>query len=160
MKLAAQLILIGYFSAILDQALGPRMVLGGIRPDFYLVGIACASLLAPNPAGIWSGFIGGLLQGMSSGANLFQYVLSRTLTGFAGSRIGGLEIEIGPVLAAVFCALLTLFGQVVLMFVAPPRAIGAFMQDTILTAVYNGVLAIPIYAALRPMMRSYRLEVD
>lgn len=145
-----------WVAAILQQALPDRMALGAARPDFLLILAICLGLLLPSPGSMIAGFFTGLLQGALVGANLAQFVLSRMLTAWIASRVAELEIEIGIVLAALFTGLGTLFAQVLMMFLAPPRSLETYIAATIGSALYNAVLAVPVYAALRPLLRKSR----
>jgi rod shape-determining protein MreD len=95
------------------------------------------------------GFFAGVLQGAMAGANLGAYAISRTLAGFLTGWFNGLDFDGSPTVAALCTVIVTALAQVVFMFVAPTPDIGRFLLATMGMAVYNGVLAIPLYAALR-----------
>ncbi|MBL8061144.1 MAG: rod shape-determining protein MreD [Chthonomonas sp.] len=145
-----------WLAAVCQQALPDRLSILGARPDFLLVAVSCLSLLIPAPGSIVIGFFGGLMHSAMIGANLAQYVLSRMLAGFSASRIGELEIEIGSLLAAATTLAITLGAQLIMMFLAPPRSLGGYIGDTIQTAIYNAVIAIPLYAVLSPLLKPKR----
>jgi hypothetical protein len=48
----------------------------------------------------------------------------------------------------------TLLAYLLMMVPAPPPEVGRYLRDTIVAAMYNGVLAIPLYALLRRTLRS------
>lgn len=137
----------------LQQTLAPRIAVFGASPDFLLVLLAGGSLLLNRAQGSWLGFGCGLIHGALAGANLTHYVISRTMGGFlAGwSRTTTLEPNIG--LAAGTAFFLTLFSQVLFMFLAPPREIGPYLGATMIAAVYNGVLVLPVYLLLKRSLR-------
>lgn len=142
--------------AVFQQVLPDRVAVLGARPDFLLTATLCLGLLIPAPGSISVGFFTGLFQGAMVGANLAQYILTRMVAGYAASRLSELEIEIGPPLAALFVALGTIAAQILMMFLAPPRSLGGFIGDTIQMAIYNAVIAVPLFAALRPLLKSSR----
>ena len=82
-------------------------------------------------------------------ANMQHYVASRTLTGLLLGSTNSAELQRSLPAAGLITAAVTVFAQLTLMFLAPPHSITAFLADTIRSAVYNGVLAIPVYALLK-----------
>jgi hypothetical protein len=78
--------------------------------------------------------------------------VSRIAGSFVTARLGALDVEIGVVLAGIFVGFGSLISDVVLMFLAPPRSIPDYLRDTITSGLYNAVLALPIYAVLRPLL--------
>ncbi|HRK21738.1 MAG TPA: hypothetical protein PLX06_08020 [Fimbriimonadaceae bacterium] len=143
--IAASLWIAGGF----QQTLAPRLQVLGASPDFLLVLLAAGSLFLNRAQGSWLGFGCGIVHGALAGANLTHYVISRCMGGFlAGwSRTTTLEPNFG--LAAGTAFFLTLFSQVLFMFLAPPREIGPYLGATMIAAVYNGVLVLPVYFLLK-----------
>ncbi|MEZ5163854.1 MAG: hypothetical protein R2688_08925 [Fimbriimonadaceae bacterium] len=92
-----------------------------------------------------------MLIGGISGATLTHYILSRTVVGYALGMTS--QMEPGIRAAAGLVAAGTLVGQLILMFLAPPSGIGVFLKVTILEALLNGAIAIPIFALLRRVVR-------
>ncbi|MGV3618674.1 MAG: hypothetical protein ACO1SV_25405 [Fimbriimonas sp.] len=132
-----------------QRSVSPYVAIGGVAPDFILIVIGCVSLFGSRRSGAVIGFAGGILQGALAGANLAAYAVSRAVAGFVAGWFNSLEFEAGAVVASVVVFAITLLAQLLLMFVAPPAQIGGFLLATIGSAVYNGVLAMPLYALLR-----------
>jgi rod shape-determining protein MreD len=132
-----------------QQTLAPRIALFHASPDFLLVSVACLSLLSARYAGSLVGFFAGLIQGCLAGANLAAYTISRTMAGFLVGWFNSLEWEGNVLVAAITTVLTTIVAQLALMFIAPPPQLGGFLLATIATAMYNGVIAVPVYALLR-----------
>lgn len=145
-----------WLAVVFQQALPDRMAVFGARPDFVLTAAICLGLLLPAPGCIIVGFFAGLGHSATIGANLVQYVFSRSLASYGASRISELEIEIGGILAAVAVLVGTLGAQLVMMFLAPPRSVGGFIGDTIQTAIYNAVIAAPLYVGLSQFLKKER----
>ncbi len=156
MKVALTTIGSLFVALIMQQALPDRISILGARPDFILIVTLSLALLTRSPASIVIGFWGGLLHGAMVGANLGQFVVTRMLTAYAASRLNDFDIEIGVVLGSIFIGIGTIAAQLVMMFLAPPRSLGGFLGDTIAMAMYNAVLAVPIYAILRRILREPR----
>lgn len=133
----------------LQQALAYRLAILGARPDFMLIALSALGMFANRPGGMTLGFFDGLLMGAISGANLQHYVTSRVLAGLALGWTNSSELPRSLAAAGVTTGAVTVAAQLVLMFLAPPHSIGTFLADTIRGAVYNGVLAIPVYALLK-----------
>ena len=144
-----------WLAAVCQQALPDRLAIFGARPDFLLVTASCLGLLIPAPGSIVVGFFAGLIHSAMIGANLAQYVLSRMLASYTASRIGEFEIEIGALLAGAATLGITIGAQLLMMFLAP-RSLSGYIGDTIQSAIYNAVIAVPLYAALRPLLKPKR----
>lgn len=137
----------------LQQAIAPRMSIFGASPDFMLISLAAGSLFLNRAQGSWLGFACGLIQGALAGANVTHYVISRTTGGFFAGWSRTTTLEPNAILAFGTAFLLTLFSQVLLMFLAPPLQIGPYLGATIIAAAYNGVLVLPAYFLLKRMLR-------
>lgn len=136
----------------LQQGLSERVSIFGVRPDFLLIFSAAYALLASRGAAAMCGFGAGVVQGALAGANLTHYVFSRTLASASIAWSTDLRFEQNAVLVALSIALGTLFAGLVFMFLAAPSAILEYLGATILSALYNGVLAIPVHSLLRRLL--------
>ena len=139
-------------AAVLQQSLAYRLSVFGARPDFMLIALAVLGMFTNRPGGIALGFFDGLIVGAVANANMQHYVASRTLTGLLLGWTSSVELPRSVPAAGLVAAAVTLFAQLTLMFLAPPHSIAAFLADTIRGAVYNGVLAIPVYALLKKFL--------
>jgi rod shape-determining protein MreD len=135
-----------YIAAAAQQSLARWTILGG-RFDFMLVVLAVLCLFTNRRGGAILGFFDAWIYASIDGANMWQYVLTRTLGGFLISWVAEGGIEHSYFAAALSGFVAVPLCQMILLFLAPPPQIAAFLGDTIRTAVYNGVLAMPIYAA-------------
>lgn len=143
-----------WLGAGLQQALANRLGILGATPDFLLVFLACLCLYTNRVGGAVLGFFAGLAAGATVGANMTQYVFSRTLTGFLDSWSRNLGIDANLFVAGVNAFFVTIVAQLIQMFFAPPPGIVTFLGATIASAMYNGVLAVPVYALLRRILAS------
>lgn len=141
-----------WLAAGLQQSVAPRMTLAGVSPDFLLVTLVCISLFGDRRTGAVKGFFAGVLHGAAAGANLGAYAVSRTVTGFLVGWFPMLEFEASIAVAFVIASGATLFAQILFMFGAPPARIVPFLLATIGGAVYNGVLAMPLFALLKRIL--------
>lgn len=140
-------------AAILELSWAPYLAVGGASPDFLLLLVGAYAAVAPPPAATWMGFGCGLVYGALSGANLTSYVLSRTLAAYLGSSLRRLHLEFSLFLSVLLAVGVVASARVILMFLAPPPSIPEYLRDTMGTAFYNGVLALPVCALLRKLYR-------
>jgi rod shape-determining protein MreD len=136
-----------YAAAAFQQALGSEKLFEA-GPDYLLLALSGLCLFARPNAGAVIGFLDGWLHGALSGVHLWQHVLVRTLAGYALARIVEFGVERSWLSAALAGIAVVLSTRLAFMFLAPPSQIGPFLGDTLGTAVYNGVIAIPLYAVL------------
>jgi len=142
-------VLIGLFVAGVLQASDRWFTVFGARPLFILVFVACMGMVNRPAWGAGAGFLAGIVEGSLAGANLTQYVTSRALTGFCVAWVRSTDLQFGVILAAIGTLLSTLGANAILMIFAPPADIGSFIRATIFSAMYNGVLAMPLFAVLQ-----------
>lgn len=145
-----------FLAGAIQQALAPRMSILGAVPDFILVVVICVSLMSNRPKGAIVGFAGGVIEGALAGANTSAYAISRTLAGFCASwsKVLGFEMSLLAVGVAAFFS--TILAETIWMFIGLRSGVGGFLAATIGTAVYNGVLAMPLYALLKRLAESSR----
>lgn len=142
-----------WLGAVLQQALPARLGIFGAIPDFLLlVALTLSHFNRPGPASL-IGFTAGLFQGGISGANLVHYVASRVCSSMGLSATVRDSINVTAPVAGLTVAAFTVLARVIVLLLAPDPNITAYLAATIGTAVYNGVIAIPLYALLRRFFR-------
>jgi len=141
-----------WLAAACQQSLSPRMAIAGSRPDFFLIVLTPLALWSPRKTGTILGFICGLVQGATAGANMVGYTASRTIAGFTISWSKQIGFQPNIVVIAITAGAATVLAQLVLMFLAPPAGVMSFLRDTIGSALYNGVLAVPVYLLLKGIL--------
>ena len=141
-----------WLAAACQQALSPRMSIFGARPDFFLIVLTPLALWSPRRIGTLLGFVCGFVQGATAGANLGGYIVSRVIGGFTVSWSKQIGFQPNVVVIAITAGAATLFCQLVFMFLAPPPGVLSFLGDTIGSALYNGVLAVPVYLLLKRIL--------
>ena len=143
-----------WFAGGCQQSVSYQVSLAGASPDFPLIVIATLALFGDKRSGALVGFLGGVIHGAIAGAHLATYAVTRTLLGFAVGWFSSLEFEGNPVVAFIVVAAATLVTQIAFMLVTPGGAILPFLLATIGSAMYNGVLAVPLYALLNKVLDS------
>jgi rod shape-determining protein MreD len=137
-----------FVGATLQQSLSQRMAIAGCPPDFLLAVLGPIALYSSPRGAAAAGFGSGVLMGALAGANLMHYVWSRCLAGLLAAGVERLGFRAGAGLAFLTTAIATATAQLLLLLFAPSGAILPFLGATMGTAVYNGVVAIPVYALL------------
>ena len=149
-------ILLLWVAGGLQQAVAFQVSVGGAGPDFLLVAIVSLSLFSLRRNGAGVGFIGGVLHGAIAGGHMAAYAITRTLVGFCVGWFTGMEFEGNTAVACIVTATATLVSQLTFLLMNPHGAILSALLATIGSAVYNGVLAIPLYALLKKVLDSPR----
>lgn len=139
--------------AAAQATVAPHFEILGSRPDFLLTFLGCMSLFLHRSGSGVLGFFCGLTYGCLSGVHLFACIFSRTVAGFlapAGKRLG---LEVTPLVVAATVFGVTIVAQLLWLFLAAPKGVLSFLGDTIRSAMYNGLLSVPLYALLRKFLR-------
>jgi hypothetical protein len=136
-----------YLASAIQQSLDLHIL--GARPDLILVVAIALSLVTSRAKAALTGFLAGTIHGALAGANLAAYGASRAIAGFATSwsKAMGYELTLPWIMAVAFLA--TVLAEIVWMFVGIRSGIGSFLGATIGTALYNAVLAPPLYALVK-----------
>ncbi|MEJ5170743.1 MAG: rod shape-determining protein MreD [Fimbriimonadales bacterium] len=143
-------LLLALAAALQGQA--SRLRVFGAEADFPLLVACTLALFETARGGSLLGFTAGFLQGCLVGSNLGYIAFSRTVAGYlaASSRrwIGpGVPTTVGVVFGCTAAA------NLLELLLPPAKAVFPSLGDTIGTATYNGVLAIPLYALLNRFFR-------
>jgi rod shape-determining protein MreD len=149
-------ILLLWLAGASQQGVAFQVSAGGVGPDYPLVVVVCASLFASRRNGSILGFLAGLIHGAIAGGHMAAYVVTRTLVGFVVGWFAGMEFEGNIAVGFIVTAAATLTTQLTFLLLNPRGAIFASVLATIGSAMYNGVLAIPLYALLKKVLDSPR----
>ncbi len=141
-----------FCAAVLQAALAWRMAWHGARPDLTLVvSLIAACFLEPNSAAS-CGFLGGLLSACIAAppAGAFgSIVVSRTLV---VALVGWLEHRMfrdSGAMAVLVALVGTLGAETFFYLFAPQHNIGHWLRNLGGEAVYNTLLAYPLYRLIR-----------
>jgi rod shape-determining protein MreD len=138
-----------WLSAALQETIAPKLAILDAAPDFLLVSVSCLGLLTARYGATLVGFLAGLLNGALAGANLASYAISRTFSGFLVGWFNSFELESNIMVAFATTFVATLAANLVFMFITGPSGLVAYLLGTVGTALYNGLIAVPIYLLLR-----------
>jgi rod shape-determining protein MreD len=147
------LALVFWIAAALEQAAAPSMAVSGARPDLLLV-VALTAAVFFEP--VWAaliGFLAGAMYGGVSGSDTARYSISYTLVAYGAGYVSRLELDVRPWYVALVVVGGTVLARLLMMIPAPPPEVWPYLRDTIFAAMYNGVLAVPLYVFLRRALR-------
>lgn len=124
----------------------------GAKPDFLLTTAVVLSAWSGRRTGATIGFCAGLIHGSIFSSRIGYYIVSRAAACFGVSWSRKLDIELSYWLIGLTVFVSTVFVQAFQLFLPPPQNILRLATDTIFTATYNGVLAMPLYALLKKIL--------
>lgn len=144
---------------LLQSAVVPRLAIGGVQPDLFLVLIFGLSLSAGAELATAAGFLIGLYQDSLSGAPLGLNAFTLSLIGFLVNRVSRQVKTAEPAerFALLFVAGLVsgLTTLLVLRFFQVPRPLGSALLRTVLPgAIYTAVLGAALLAM--PKLKAIR----
>jgi len=149
-------VLLLWVGGAFQLAVASQISVAGVGPDFPLIVIVSVGLFANRRAGAVIGFLGGAIHGAIAGGHMAAYTVSRTMVGFLVGWLNGMEFEGTVVVAFVVTAAASIGTQMTFFLMSPHGSILASVLATIGSAMYNGVLAIPLYALLKKVLDSPR----
>lgn len=136
-----------------QQALAHRMAVGWGVPDLLLVTAVILSMQRSSDGAAITGFAAGLFMGALQNEAVASYAISRMSACMVAARIAGNLLDRAPLNVTIVGAVCTLVAGGVYLFVvpfvAPTPNIAGHLADTIGAAIYNAVIAIPIYLLFR-----------
>jgi rod shape-determining protein MreD len=149
-------IILLWIAGACQLAIAFQISAAGMSPDFPLIVIVTVGLFSNRRTGSIVGFLGGAIHGAVEGGHIAAYTITRTAIGFLVGWFTGMEFEGNIAVAFIVTAAATICTRLTFLLLNPRGAILAFLLATIGSAVYNGVLAMPLYALLKRVLDSPR----
>lgn len=146
-----------FIGALLQVAIGSQVGLRHAAPNIALTSLACACLFVDSGAAAAFGFTTGLIEASWTSVYIGTFLVSRTFTGFL---IGLLEDRVfrdSIPLAIVTVVLATGVAGILFFAFAPQPHADRWFISLLGTAIYNALLAIPIYALMRKVVGRPRI---
>jgi rod shape-determining protein MreD len=138
-----------WVAAVLQSGASAHMAIFGARPDFLLLlGLVWPLVLRPS-SGCIVGFFSGVLHGWVTGVSLTVNAIARCIAGYVSGMAPRSGFDVDSRSAAVVAFTGTLVIQAAVFFAAPPSDRLGFLKATIGMALYNGVLAFPVFWVVR-----------
>ena len=147
-----------FAAALLQAVLFSTLLVGGGAPNLLLVVVVCLGLLRGSIAGAASGFAGGLVIDLLTLDTLGVTSLVLTLAGFWAGRYGETTARgrrVAPLVAVGVITVLAALFSVVLHYMLGDEvdARQALVSSLAPELVLNLLLALPVYALLRAVVR-------
>ena len=153
-------VLIPLVAALLQGTVAPLIAVGDARPSLPILVAASWSVAAGAREGVWWAFLGGIVSDLISAGPLGAFALASLppvaavgLTGSGSSRpvpfvVGAILVGLAALAAGlIYLGILAVTGEAVSSL---PLAVGT----TVASAVYTGLLALPIYPIARLLRRA------
>lgn len=155
---AAKVALAVFVAAVVQTSMLNPVDLGGGTPDLLLVTLVAVSLLRGPIYGAAAGFFAGLVVDTALLGTLGQTSLLLTVAGYWIGRYGettGRDRTHAPLLSIVVVTILYAFCALGLrVMLGDPVSARLVLVDALPpTVVLNAILAIPVYALIRRMLR-------
>jgi rod shape-determining protein MreD len=162
-QIGVRLALLAFFGVILQLAFFSRVSFLGTSPDVTPVIVLCLGLLGGSLAGAVAGFSIGLLLDTLQYQTLGASSLSLILVGYLAGRYREAFDISSPFAVPALAAVLTLvgvlsFSLIQLMLGVQADVSALVLRDTLLKVIYNALLATPIYALIRRVLRPALIE--
>jgi rod shape-determining protein MreD len=147
-----------FLAVVLQISIFSGIDIFGGRPDLLLVTFVMVALLRGTIFGAAAGFGAGLLYDMGTFGTLGFIALLYTLAGYWIGRYGettGRDRSHAPLLSVAVVTVLFAFGALMLHFMlgenAPAREV--LVESLVPTVLLNLAIAVPVYAAVRRILR-------
>jgi rod shape-determining protein MreD len=122
-------------------------------PDFPLIFAFCLGLFTDRRGACLLGFGAGLVSGALTGADITLFVLTRTLIGFLIGWFSTLDLQLNVAVAAFAVIFGSLAVQLLFLFLGGHHGpLTSYLGGTLASSVYNGVIAVPVYALLNKVV--------
>ena len=144
-RVAIAAVLLIWLGASLFQGLAFRFSIFGAQPDFLLVFACLFGLFVDARAALIIGFAIGFVQSAIVGSDMWQFIVTRMLAAWLCAFLveNRFQRNVGVGSAATLAC--SLICGIVFMIIAPQPNIGGTLKATIITALYNAVLAVLAY---------------
>ena len=144
-RMAQVTVILIWLSAGLQQGLSYRMSIFGAQPDFLFVSACILGLLVDTRSALIVGFAIGFVESAVVGSDMWQFILTRMLAAWLCAYLIESRFQRNGGMASSGTGAASLVCGIVFMIIAPQPNIGGTLKATIITALYNAVLAIVAY---------------
>lgn len=134
-----------WLGASLQQGLSNRLSLFGAQPDFLIVTACIFGLMVQTRQAIIIGAIIGFAESAIVGADMWQFILTRMAAAWICAFLVENRFQRNVGVASLATLVCSLICGVLFMIIAPQPNIGGTLKATLITALYNAVLAILAY---------------
>lgn len=150
-----RLVIFLLLASVLHTAFSDKITVWGARPNLALTALLTACLFVDGNTGALLGFFVGLLEGSYAAMYVGSFLVTRTISGW---QVGLLEQRVfRDSLPVVFLVVLggTILTESCFFLFAPKQHLLRWLTwliQTLTGALYNTVLAVPLYLLLRRLI--------
>ena len=137
---------VGY---LLHLTIAPRLEAFGARPHIGLTVLAVSCLFAGPNLAAYLGMGLGLMEAWAVNRTIGSYLVSRSVTGFAVGATDQRVFRDNVLMAVAAAAVSTLIADMLFYIFVPQQDALRWFTRTLSSALYDAVLAIPVYFAVR-----------
>jgi cell shape-determining protein MreD len=134
-----------WLSAGLQQGLANRLSLFGAQPDFLLVTACIFGLITNMRNALVIGLIIGFAESAIVGSDMWQFILTRMAAAWICAFLVENRFQRNGGVASLAALVSSLICGILFMIIAPQPNIGGTLKATLITALYNAVLALIAY---------------
>jgi len=136
-------------AAGMQGAISERIAIGWGKPDFLLISAVILSIHRTTDGSAVTGFFAGLFHSALINDKLAALTISRMLACVVSERLYSGFFGTGGVTAVIVTVIATFLAGLIYLFIGVPQNIWNHFADTIGSAIYNGVFAMPAYGIYR-----------
>ncbi len=151
-KITFAIILSVAIAGAAQNTIAYRLAIAGIYPDFLLVTVVVLGLVTGESYGAISGGLAGFVHASLAGSSFGTFILSRAILGFVAGLVKGALFQDNPAVIFIAAFIATITGETVFILFNPPVGLFAWASALPFTAMYNGIIAMPIYWLLRRLI--------
>lgn len=134
-----------WISAGLQQGLGVRMSIFSAQPDFLLVTACLFGLMSNTRIALILGLVIGFAQSAIVGSDMWQFILTRMAAAWICAFLVENRFQRNAGVGALATLVCTIISGILLMILTAQPNIGGVLKATLMSAMYNAVLAIVAY---------------
>ena len=137
--------LVIWLSAGLQQGLAFRLSVIGAQPNFIFVSACILGLLVTTRTALVIGFILGVAESAIVGSDMWQFALTRMFACWICAYLIESRFQRNGGVASLAALICTVVSGLIFLIIAPQPNIMGTVKATIITALYNAVLALLAY---------------
>ena len=152
-RLRIRLVLVLLVAFVLQAAYGSALAIHEARPNLSLTTLLIVCLFADAPTGALLGFLMGLLEAAYTERYVGSFLVTRSLAGWAVGVLDETIFRDNLLVTLLTAPVGTLLVEGCFFLFAPQPHVLRWADRTLLQALYNGLLALPLYLVLRRIAR-------
>lgn len=141
-----------YIAAVLDASVSERIAVFGAAPSFLFILIGQFCIPMNRTKGMLFGFMIGAIQGALAGSDIQHFMAGGVIGGLLAASCRDLSLDYSLLAVVSVTAITSFLARLIHVLLAPPPHVSVALLDTLIGAMYNGVLAAPVFFIFKKMM--------